>query len=130
NVAVTERERIARQLLAWDDAHEIHTVIANAGISGGMGKEGGETDAQFHAIMDTNVGGVLNTVLPLLPRMKARGRGHVVLMSSMAGFRGLPTAPAYSVSKNAVRAWGEALRPMMKKHGVHVSTIHPGFIRT
>ena len=128
--AVTEREALARQVRAWDDAYEIHTIIANAGISGGMGKEGGESDAQFYDIMSVNVDGVLNTVLPLLPRLKARGRGHIVLMSSMAGFRGLPTAPAYSVSKNAVRAWGEALRPMLLKYGVHVSTIHPGFIRT
>ena len=48
----------------------------------------------------------------------------------MAGFRGLPSAPAYSTSKVALRAYGDALRPLLKPHGIAVSTVFPGFIKT
>jgi short-subunit dehydrogenase len=62
--------------------------------------------------------------------MQERKSGHIVLMSSMAGFRGMPNAPAYSTSKVAVRAYGDALRPLLKPDGITVSTIFPGFVRT
>jgi short-subunit dehydrogenase len=122
STCVTASAAFAKKILAWDDRHPIDLVIANAGISGG--------DNNLGEIMDINLNGTFNTVNPLIPRMTARGRGHIVLMSSMAGFRGLPSAPAYSVSKVAVRAYGDALRPLLKKDGIHVSTIFPGFVKT
>jgi len=124
-VPVTDRAGFAGVVAAWDDAHPVDTVIANAGISGGL------NDAKdFYEIVDTNLNGTLNTVLPLLPRLQARKGGHVVLMSSMAGWRGMPNAPAYSTSKVAVRALGDALRPLLARQGVVVSVIFPGFIET
>jgi len=48
----------------------------------------------------------------------------------MAGWRGLPNAPAYSTAKVAVRAYGEALRPLLKPQGINVSVIFPGFVKT
>lgn len=130
SICVTDRAALEDQVRRWDDLHPIDLVIANAGISGGTGKDGGETAEQFIEIVETNFDGTLNTIHPLLPRMKARRRGQIVLMSSMAGFRGLPSAPAYSVSKVAVRALGEALRPLLAQDNIGVSTIHPGFIKT
>ncbi|TAL36287.1 MAG: SDR family NAD(P)-dependent oxidoreductase [Alphaproteobacteria bacterium] len=129
-IPVTERETFKREILAWDDSHPIDLVIANAGVSGGSGAAGGESEHQFRAIMEINLDGTLNTVAPLVPRMTARGKGQIALMSSMAGFRGMPNAPGYSVSKMAVRAYGEALRPLLKKSGVEVSVIFPGFVKT
>lgn len=127
---VTQRKEIGEQILAWDDAKPIDLVIANAGISGGHGKIGDEVEQLFRDIMATNIEGTFNTVNPLITRMQLRGKGQIGLLSSIAGFRGLPSAPAYSVSKNAVRAYGEALRPLLKKSGVGVSVICPGFIKT
>jgi short-subunit dehydrogenase len=121
STGVTESAGFAKKILEWDDRHPIDLVIANAGISGG---------SNLDEIMAINLNGTFNTVNPLLPRMTARGSGHIVLMSSMAGFRGLPSAPAYSVSKVAVRAYGDALRPLLKKDGIAVSTIFPGFVKT
>lgn len=125
-----EAQATARQILAWDEAFEIDLLIANAGISGGSGGQGLEGVEAFRRILRVNVEGVMQTVEPLIPRLKARGRGQIALMGSMAGFRGLPSAVAYSVSKNAVRAYAEALRPLLKPHGVVVSLICPGFVRT
>ena len=127
---VTERETFKKELLVWDDSHPIDLVVANAGVSGGTGGKSGESDDQFRAIMEINLDGTFNTVNPLLPRMVSRKKGQIALMSSMAGFRGMPNAPAYSTSKVAVRAYGEALRPLLKKDGVEVSVIFPGFVKT
>lgn len=126
-IDVTDRPRFEKKMLEWDDAHPVDLVIANAGISGGLDHE---NVAKFTEIMQINLEGTFNTIHPFISRMTTRKKGQIALMSSMAGFRGLPNAPAYSISKVAVRATGEALRPPLKKDGVIVSTIHPGFIKT
>lgn len=129
-VAVTDRAAMERVIHEWDDAKHIDLVIANAGVSGGHGRTGAAAEEKLREIMATNVDGMFNTVNPLIDRMVSRGRGQIALISSIAGFRGLPSAPAYSVSKNAVRAYGEALRPLLSPSGVGVSVICPGFIKT
>jgi short-subunit dehydrogenase len=107
----------------------VELVIANAGISGGS--DGGtEKTEQMRRIVKVNLMGVINTIQPLLPHLMAQGRGHIAIISSLAGFRGLSTAPAYSTSKVAARAYGEALAPLLAKHGITVSTVCPGFIKT
>ncbi|WP_419902426.1 SDR family NAD(P)-dependent oxidoreductase [Kiloniella sp.] len=104
-------------------------VIANAGISGGTGSSG-ETDNQVREIMDINIHGVLNTVLPAIDVMRSNGGGQIAIMSSLASFKGLPSAPAYCASKAAVRAWGEGLRGDLKKDNIKVSVITPGFVKS
>jgi len=129
-IPVTDRAAFEKKILEWDEAHPIDLVIANAGVSGGTSMDAAQNEMQFREIMETNLTGTFNTVNPLIPRMKGRREGHIVLMSSMAGFRGMPNSPAYSTSKVAVRAYGDALRPLLKKDGITVSTIFPGFVRT
>jgi short-subunit dehydrogenase len=112
-----------------DRQEKLDLAIANAGVSAGTGGNG-ETPEQARRIVAVNVDGVLHTVLPLIPRMVARRRGQIALMSSLASFRGLPGAPAYCASKAMVRVWGEALRPELAVHGVGVSVICPGFVES
>jgi short-subunit dehydrogenase len=126
---VTDADSAAAWVAAVDDAAPLDLAIANAGISGGT-FGGGESVAQAGAIFATNIGGVVNTLHPASERMAARGRGQVAVISSLAGFRGLPGAPAYSASKAAARAWGDAMRGRLKPHGVTVSIVCPGFVRT
>ena len=129
-ISVTDRSAFAEKILAWDRQSPIDIVIANAGVSGGTSMDAKQTEAQLREIVDTNINGTFNTVNPLIPYMQERKAGQIVLMSSMAGFRGMPNAPAYSTSKVAVRAYGDALRPLLKKDGISVSIIFPGFVRT
>lgn len=135
-LCVTEAERMAEWLAACDARAPIDLLIANAGISGGSGGGAaggtihGEPPEQLRRILAVNVDGVVNSVTPLIPLMAARGRGQIAVMSSLAGFRGLPSAPAYSTSKAAVKAYGEALRGWLSKSGVEVSVLCPGYIRT
>lgn len=126
---VRDSEAMRAGLAAYDAAHPIDLLIANAGVSAGLGEES-ESEAQVREVFSINVDGVLNTVLPVLPWMQKRGGGSVALISSLAGMRGLPSCPAYSASKNAVRAFGEGLRGAYKKSGIRVSVVCPGYIRT
>lgn len=124
---VTDAAALAAWLGEIDGAGPVDLVIANAGISAGTG-QGREPAAQIRAIFAVNLDGVLNTVMPLLPAFQARRRGQIAIMSSLAGFRGFPGAPAYCASKAAVRVWGEALRGDLGNDGVEVSVICPGYI--
>ncbi len=108
---------------------QLDLVIANAGISGGTGSSG-ETGDQVREIMDINIHGVLNTVLPAIEVMKSNGRGQIAIMSSLASFKGLPSAPAYCASKAAVRTWGEGLRGDLKKDNIKITVITPGFVKS
>jgi len=104
-------------------------VIANAGISGGSSATLSAQEQARH-IMQTNVIGVMNTVQPAIECMSARKQGHIAIVSSLAGLRGLPTAPAYSASKVAVKAWGDAIRPGLRTDGLGLSVIYPGFVKS
>jgi len=125
---VTEAGPLADWINQVDSQAPPDLVIANAGISGGT--DGGESAGQARCIFAVNLDGVLNTVLPVIPLMQARGRGQIAVMSSLAGFRGFPGAPAYCASKAAVKNWGESLRGSLAGQGIEVSVICPGFVRT
>jgi len=129
-VDVTDREAMKLWISDISRKFDIDLVIANAGVSGGMS---GNAIADFqkdYTIFETNLFGVMNTVLPAIPKMIANKSGHIVMISSMAGFFPMPSAPSYSASKAAVRFYGEALRPKLARHGIKVSVICPGFIRS
>jgi short-subunit dehydrogenase len=128
-VDVTDRAGMAAWVAGADAAVPLDLVIANAGISAGTGR-GEETADQIRRIMAINVDGVLNTVLPAVPAMVARGRGHIALMASLAGFRGFPGAPAYCASKAALKVWGEGLRGDLAAKGVGVTVVCPGYVDT
>jgi short-subunit dehydrogenase len=128
-VDVRASDAVASIIDACESASPLDLVIANAGISAGTGS-GGETAAQTREIFAINVDGVLNTVLPALPYMRTRCKGQVAIMSSLAGFRGLPGAPAYAASKAAVKSWGEGLRGALAAEGIGVSVICPGFVES
>jgi short-subunit dehydrogenase len=76
------------------------------------------------------VNGVLNTVTPAMDLMRPRKHGKIGIISSLAGFRGLPSAPAYCASKAAVRSYGEGLRGVLRDDGIGVSVICPGYVKS
>jgi short-subunit dehydrogenase len=128
-VDVADRAAMADWLALVDRESPVDLCIANAGISGGTGRRG-ESEEQARRILAVNVDGVLNTIHPLIGPMKERGRGQLALVSSLAGLRGYPGAPAYCASKAAVKSYGESLRLDLRPAGIEVSVICPGFVKS
>lgn len=79
----------------------------------------------FHWMMDVNYFGTVHVTQTLLPAMLARGSGHIVNISSIAGFLGVFGYTAYSGSKFAVRGYSDVLRAEMKRKGIDVSIVFP-----
>ena len=128
-VDVAERDAMARWIESVDALNPLDLVIANAGTSAGTGGQG-ESESQARDIFAVNLAGVLNTVWPAITAMRGRGRGQIAIVSSIVGFRDMPRTPAYSASKAAVKAYGEALRGWLAADGIKVSVVCPGFVRT
>lgn len=105
-------------------------VIANAGVSVGTLTEYAEDLDAFQQVMDINVLGMVKTFQPFIAPMRAARHGTLVGIASVAGFRGLPGAGAYSASKAAAMSYLESLRVESHGSGVKVVTICPGYIKT
>jgi NAD(P)-dependent dehydrogenase (short-subunit alcohol dehydrogenase family) len=105
-------------------------VVANAGVSVGTLTEYVEDEAAFQQVMDINLLGMVKTFQPFLAAMRKARRGTLVGVASVAGFRGLPGAGAYSASKAAAITYLEALRVEMRGSGIKVVTLCPGYIKT
>lgn len=86
--------------------------------------------AAFEEQFRVNVAGVVTGLSLLLPQFVARKNGHIAVMSSVAGYRGLPGAAAYGGTKAALINMCEALKVELEPHGVAVSVICPGFVET
>lgn len=107
----------------------INIVIANAGISGKIDLDNGDS-TEINRMLSTNILGVTNTVIPTLPTMIKQQSGSVVIVSSIAGFRGLPERSVYSASKAAVRFMANSWRSSFVRDNISFTTICPGFINT
>jgi short-subunit dehydrogenase len=114
---------------AWDELEGIDLVVANAGM-------GGETHATeltwdiARPMLQTNVMGAIATLLTSLPRMVARGHGHLVGVTSLAAMRGLPTGAVYGATKAALAVFLEGLRIDLAGTGIAVTEVRPGFVDT
>jgi short-subunit dehydrogenase len=131
--ALDVREVAAMQHAANDFINRVGApdiVIANAGVSTGTLTEYAEDIDAFRQIMDINVLGMVQTFQPFIVPMREAQCGTLAGIASVAGFRGLPGAGAYSASKAAAISYLESLRVELHGSGVKVVTICPGYIRT
>jgi short-subunit dehydrogenase len=113
--------------------HEFSTIdilIANAGIGGNDESTRNYDPPSVKKVVDVNLMGAVNAVHTVLPRMLEQGHGHLVAISSLAGFRGLPRSAAYSASKAGMTAFFESVRLDVQAKGIAVTIIQPGFIKT
>lgn len=116
-------DRIERELGPVDLA------IFNAGTHVRMPVEN-FSSAVVRQLLDINVMGVAHGLEAILPRLIARRSGRVMIVASLAGYRGLPTAAAYGASKAALINMAEALRPELMSKGVILQLVNPGFVKT
>jgi len=118
----------AADFLAREGVPDI--VIANAGISVGTLTEHANDLGVLQDVIDTNLLGMAGIFQPFVASMREAGRGALVGIASVAGYRGLPGASAYSASKAAAISYLESLRVELRASGVKVITICPGYIAT
>lgn len=122
------RDRRAVETAAADIG-EIDGVIFLAGVYWPMRAR--EWDGEkVEAMFDVNLTGAARVLGAVVPGFAARGRGHVVIVGSLSGFRGLPRAIGYGAAKAGLMHLAENLRAEFHRSGVKVQLINPGFIRT
>jgi NAD(P)-dependent dehydrogenase (short-subunit alcohol dehydrogenase family) len=128
---VTDREAFAR---AADETEQIlgnvHVLCNNAGINL-FNDVADATYQDWDWVLGVNLGGVVNGVVTFVPRIKAHGeRGHVVNTASMAAFVAGPGAGIYTTAKFAVHGLSDALRWSLRPHGIGVSMVCPGLVKS
>ena len=112
---------------AWKG--RIDVLINNAGISQRARVE--DTTLQtVRRVMEINFFAIVDLTQQVLPTMLAQGEGHIVNMSSVAGYVSTPLRSTYSASKHALRAWSDSLRAEVSGRGLSVTTICPGYVKT
>lgn len=111
------------------DCGGLDLLVANAGV--GLDTNGRRFQwERAKKVLEVNVMGTAATLSAVLPQMVERKRGHLVGVSSLAAFRGLPKNAAYSGSKAFLTTFMESLRVDLRGTGVRVTCIHPGFVKS
>ncbi len=106
-------------------------IIANAGININHGsKRQGEIWQDIEALLELNIKSTIALVNGVIPAMRKRGSGQIALISSLAGYYGLPVTPSYCASKAAIKAYGEAMRGWLAREGIQVNVVMPGYIKS
>jgi uncharacterized protein len=110
------------------DAGEVDILVANAALPA-SGALDSFTVQEIDRALDVNLRAPIVLAHALLPQMVARGRGHLLFMSSLAGKAATPGSALYNASKYGLRGFASALRADLRTSGVGVSAVFPGFIR-
>lgn len=127
---VTDAESVAATVSAIETASgPIDLALLNAGVWHPMTASQYDL-AKVKASMDVNYLGVTNALAPVMKLMIARRGGHIAIVSSVAGFRGLPKGAAYAPTKAALISLAESLYADLRIKGVRMTIINPGFIAT
>jgi len=127
---VGDREALRAAIVAVEASlGPVDLAVANAGVS--YLTNAFAPDARsFAAEVRTNLLGAFHTIEAVVPGMVARGRGHVVAISSLAARRGFPGSGGYCATKIALTRLMESLRLDWKRAGIVTTTVHPGFVKS
>ncbi len=108
----------------------IDVIVNNAGLAAGLGTIDEGNYADWDAMLDTNVKGLLNVSKEIIPQLIAQGFGHIINISSIAGKTVYPRGNVYCASKYAVDALTQAMRIDLLQHSIKVTSINPGAAET
>ncbi|MEM9967540.1 MAG: SDR family NAD(P)-dependent oxidoreductase [Pseudomonadota bacterium] len=108
---------------------EIDGVVFLAGVYWPFGAQDWDAE-KATAMAEINFTGLMRVMGEIVPMMVARDAGHIVITSSLTGFRGLPGSIGYTASKAATMSLAECMYADLRKTGVDVQVVNPGFIKT
>ncbi|XP_061406218.1 retinol dehydrogenase 8-like [Lethenteron reissneri] len=118
-----------RDCLAAVPGGRVDVLVNNAGV-GLIGPVEGQTMEAIKAVFDTNFFGVVRMIKAVLPDMKRRRSGHIVVISSVMGLQAVVFNDVYAASKFAVEGFCEALAMQLAKFDIHVTLVEPGPVHT
>jgi uncharacterized protein len=124
-IDLAERAEVARLL---GEAGDVDILVANAALPA-SGRLEDFSVPEVDRALDVNLRAPIVLAHELAPRMAARGSGHLVFISSLAGKAATPGTALYNASKYGLRGFAAALRADLRDSGVGVTTVFPGFIR-
>lgn len=130
SVDLTDEKALFPWIDHLDNTTPLDLAVAAAGVNTHPVDEYGESWENIKPLLDINLVAPIALCNRLSPRMQKRGHGQLVLMSSLAGYYGLPITSAYSASKAGIKAYGEGLRGWLAPHGVKVNVIMPGYVKS
>lgn len=108
---------------------ELDLVVLNAGTHIPVTASSFSVEA-IRVLVETNLMGTVNGLAQIMPRFIDRKRGHIAVVASLAGYRGLPSSAGYGATKAGLINMCEALKPELETHGVRLTLINPGFVST
>lgn len=114
---------------AAEEIGEVDGVVYLAGVYWPFSAKHWNAE-QGNAMADINFTGLMRVMGQVVPQMVKRDEGHVVITSSLAAYRGLPKSIGYSASKAATLSLAESMYADLRKTGVKVQVVNPGFIKT
>lgn len=127
---VTDLPAVRRAVTEIEAKHgPIALAVLNAGMYQAVKLDSFKAELMAEH-MKVNYQGVVNAMDALLPAMRRRHAGHMVLVASVAGYRGLPLASGYGPTKAALINLAESLKYMFQKEGLCISVCNPGFVET
>jgi len=108
---------------------EVDGVVFLAGVYWPFSARDWDAD-QATAMLDINLTGLVSVMGQVVPAMVARDAGHIVITSSLTGYRGLPGSIGYTASKAGAMSLAECMHADLRRTGVQVQVVNPGFIKT
>ena len=109
---------------------EPDVLVNNAGLAAGFEHLDRGSTADWNAMIDTNVKGLLYVTRVIAPKMVAAGRGHIFNIGSIAGTEPYENGAVYCATKHAVHAISQSMRADLLSHGIKVSEVRPGMVET
>ncbi len=115
--------------LAENINRPVDLIILDAGLNTNIGYDlAGEPFEEAKALVEVNLLAVIALVDSLLPGMRHRGQGQIAIVSSLASYYGLIYTPTYCATKAALKSYGNSLRAWLKREGIKVNVILPGYV--
>ena len=127
---ISDPAAVTAAVRAMNDRDDIPDVVVIAAALYEQADADGLNPDLFSKMMAVNYLGAVNLLAALVPILTKRGRGHIAVVSSVAGYRGLPLAATYGPTKAALINLCESLQPQLAGRGIHLQIINPGFVET
>lgn len=131
NFDIRKQEQVEKAIASIPaNFREIDVLVNNAGLAAGVNPIDKGVLSDWEQMIDTNIKGLLYLSKEIIPLLKARGKGHIINIGSVAGKMAYPNGNVYCATKSAVNALTEGMRIDLLPYGIKVSQIAPGAVET